>query len=77
MGEHIVKRTSCALNETRQSQAVPAASHSNTEAVVARHLLSTGHLIGITRGFRPIFHSNRSDILRFIEAVTIKRMSPL
>lgn len=60
---------------TGQCQWVPAANHSNQESAIVRHLLTTRHQIDIHRAFRPTFHSHWSDILRYVEAVTIKRMN--
>ena len=73
VSEHIPKWLNEAMDETDYPNNLcdrrPASS-------IAKHLIESGHKVNTGEAFNVLFKSNKGKLLRFIEALAIKKFNP-
>jgi hypothetical protein len=73
MSEHIPKWLE---NQMSHPDGVISAEGRHPTSSIARHLIETAHRINIPDSFKIIFHTPKPQVLRFAEALAIKRKHP-
>jgi hypothetical protein len=73
MSEHIPKWLA---NQISHPDYVIGTEGRHPASSVAKHLIETGHRVNIANSFKIIFHTPKPQLLRFAEALAIKRKNP-